>query len=234
MRSAILSDIHGNSAALKAVLAEVREEGIDDLIIAGDFSGYYYRVKEVLELLSPFRLLSVAGNHDALLCAMRAGNEAVRQKYAARYGSALTHALKELDEEEQRTLCALPETHEFIRAGKQIFLCHGSPWVNDEYVYPDAPQEKFDAIASLGHDIVIMGHTHYPLIRRVGKCAIVNPGSVGQPRDKGSSASWVIADFAKDTFEQRRTLFDAAEPIADATTFDPSLPYLVDVLLRKR
>ena len=82
---------------------------------------------------------------------------------------------------------------------------------------------------------MILGHTHYPFIKKAedGRM-IINPGSVGQPRDKNSSASWAIVDFMTGAVDLRRTRFKSQELIKEIEKRDPSLPYLKDVLVRKK
>jgi putative phosphoesterase len=69
----------------------------------------------------------------------------------------------------------------------RIFVCHGSPRdLLNEYVYPD--RGSYDNFVVVGADVIVLGHTHWPMLRRVGKTLIVNPGSCGQPRN-GTAAS---------------------------------------------
>ena len=67
MKVAILSDIHGNVFALQSVLDSILNKGIDKLIIAGDFVGYYFWPKEMFRLLGDYEVIAIAGNHDKML-----------------------------------------------------------------------------------------------------------------------------------------------------------------------
>jgi predicted phosphodiesterase len=129
-------------------------------------------------------------------------------------------------------LCGLPHPLEIALDSHRILLCHGAPWDNDEYIYPDAALEVFERCASGGHHLVVLGHTHHAMALRVGATAIVNPGSVGQPRDRRPGAAWALYDTATGEVFLRCEPY-ASERVADEARFrDPALPYLADVLTR--
>ncbi len=233
MKIAVLSDIHGNSIALKAVLAEMRACGVEHLFVLGDFVGYYYHPDEVLKLLLEFETTMIRGNHETLL------EEAMRDpekldELQGRFGSSFKFALERLSKQELEMLFALPEKREVEMGGMTFLLCHGSPWKNDEYIYPDAPEEKLRACADQGVDMVLLGHTHYPLLRTIGSKTLLNPGSVGQPRDAGGAACWAIVDTDTKRVELRRTPFDAEAVANEAHSIDPSNSFLAEVQIRKR
>lgn len=231
MQLALLSDIHGNATALEAVLSDVRNCGINQLLIAGDFVGYYSRADEVFDLLASWTWEGVQGNHDAVFDAFRTGN-GDRAEYRKRYGQAIDRTLRTLSPERSAMLAALPVTRELHMEGRHVLLCHGTPWQQDAYVFPTAPPATFARIAALGYDVVVLGHTHYPMVRQEGSTLIVNPGSVGQPRDVGALASWAVLDCTARAATIRRVRFDPVPVIADAHAHDPELPYLCDVLTR--
>lgn len=218
---------------MEAVLDDVRRCAIDRLLIAGDFVGYYHRADEVFAFLSSWVWDGVQGNHDAMFAARRAGADD-HDGYRKRYGHAIDRALETLAPDYSMLLVALPVTKELHLEGRRVLLCHGAPWQQDAYVYPTAPPETFARIAALQHDVVVLGHTHYPMVRREGSTLIVNPGSVGQPRDIGALASWAILDLTTCTATIRRVRFDPSATIADAQAHDPELPYLTEILTRTR
>ena len=234
MKTAILSDFHGNATALSGVLKEIRKEGLTKIFITGDFIGYYYQPDKIFKLLRSWEWEGVIGNHDAILRDFISGKNNQMDTYRTSYGRALDVAIKKLSKKDKQLLISLPERREITIDGKKILLCHGSPWRNDEYLYHDSPAEIFEKIASLGYDFVILGHTHHPLLKKVGRCIIVNPGSVGQPRDEGSNSSWAVADFATGVVNFRRTRFDPSKVIKEAEMYDPGLNYLKEVLTRKK
>ena len=78
-----------------------------------------------------------------------------------------------------------------------------------------------------------MGHTHYPFVKKIGKTIIINPGSVGQPRDEGGNSSWALVDFNTGEAVMRRTRFLVDELIKEININDPEISYLKEVLIRK-
>lgn len=231
MKLGVIADVHGNAHALEAVLQAAREADVSHLCLAGDVVGYYYEPARCLELLSGWSYDAVRGNHEDLLSAS-ADDLSVAVGVHARYGSGLAIAHDSLSASQASLLDAWPRTRELTFGTLRVLLCHGAPWDTDTYLYPDAPQEDFDRCAGTGADLVILGHTHYALDRTVGATRIVNPGSVGQPRDRRPGAAWMVLDGDTGACEWRREAYDAAPVIARARELDPHLPYLSDVLTR--
>jgi len=232
MKVAILSDIHGNSTALDLVLTEARRMGVEHLLILGDLIGYYYDIRGVLDLLSSWPRTVIGGNHEAWLARTRA-DAADAAAYLEKYGSALRVALEILTPAELDELSTLPARSNF-QAGETCFeLCHGAPDNRDRYVYPTASNSEL-ATCEIPGRIVLMGHTHYPMVSLRKNCILVNPGSVGQPRDIGGLAAWMIYDTSTGTFALRRCAYDTSALMTEARRRDPHLPYLSDILQRNR
>jgi len=233
MKFALISDIHGNAPALKRVLEEIKKQKIERIFIMGDFLGYYYDHDKVFQLLKPVKWQAVQGNHDAILSIFLAGNRRLMRNYRAQYGHSLDLALKILTKKQIATLINLPKTYELKIDGKKLLLCHGSPWDQNKHVYSDSHRKTFERIFKLDYDYVILGHSHHPFIKKQGKKTIINTGSVGQPRDQGSSASWFIADLKNQNIELQRTSFSPIQIIKKIEKNDPDNIYLKKVLSRK-
>jgi predicted phosphodiesterase len=203
-RIAILSDVHGNLPALRAVLGEVRAERVDAIWCLGDLVGYGAQPDECVELARAECDLLLAGNHDlAVAGALEIDDFSPSAAEAVRW--TREHARDETLE----LLAAL----EPVREDERIGLYHGSPcdpiW---EYVLSsDQAEQSFDAMAPR---VGAIGHTHVALRfgrsnggSAVGEQApagteldlstgewLVNPGSVGQPRDRDPRAAWLLID----------------------------------------
>ncbi len=231
LKLGLISDIHGNSRALSAVLDSARERGIEALCIAGDYVGYYYHPGEVIDLLAEWTCWRVQGNHERMLAALRVfpGEFGWLRD---RFGSGLLRALDELDDERLDELETLPERLAVAVGGRGILIAHGSPWDGDQYVYPDAPEAVWQELAACGADLVVLGHTHYQMQRRVANTLIVNPGSVGQPRDGRCGACWAAFDTETGECELLVETYDVDTVIAEAQRFDPDKPYLALILRR--
>jgi putative phosphoesterase len=228
----LLGDIHGNSLALRAVLEAAHRESVEALCVTGDYVGYYYHPREVLDLLDGWQTWRVRGNHEDMLASVLAdpsGLEAVE----ARYGHGLRRAIEQLTVAELTALTSLPASERIEIEGRRIVLAHGTPWDVDTYVYPDANEDIFSRLGEIDADLVILGHTHYRMQRRIGSLEVANPGSVGQPRDRILGAAWAAYDTTTGMCEQFIEVYDITAVQAEARAIDPGLPYLHDVLARR-
>ena len=231
MKLALLGDVHGNHFALEAVLAAARKYGVEQLLITGDLVGYYFWPGEVLELLAPWSSVVVRGNHEDMLVAARS-DPAFLSRVDARYGTGLRCAIEQLDAQQLDQLCALPHPLELDIDNCRILLCHGAPWDNDQYVYPDAQPAMLDRCAVQEFDLVVLGHTHYPMRHQIGKTLVVNSGSVGQPRNRKPGAHWAIFDTGDRSLQFHQEAYDSSVLVRECQQRQPELPYLADVLIR--
>tara|TARA_B110000211_G_scaffold227930_1_gene283424 strand:+ start:181 stop:876 length:696 start_codon:yes stop_codon:yes gene_type:complete len=231
MKLAILGDIHGNHLALKAVLNSASNEGVDKLLITGDLVGYYPFVREVLELLQDWNHIAVAGNHEVMF--KRAISDVTfLEMITKKYGSSIKIALETLSQEQINFLATMPIIMEFEISNRAIILCHGSPVDVDEYIYPDSDLSKLTWLDSHSSQIILCGHTHYPMLREMNSTTILNPGSVGQPRNGVRKAHWVLFDTTKNTFEFMLEEYDINSIIESVRVTDPTNLYLQKVLTR--
>lgn len=214
MRVALLSDIHANLLALEAVLEDL--PAIDGLWVLGDTVGYGPDPAGVLALLRDRAAVLVAGNHD-LAVATGQGLEAFNPVAAV---AARLHR-EWLSDEERAFLAALPR----IARPDGVTLVHGSlrdpVW---EYVWDT--RTAYASLELAETDVSCNGHTHVPavfalagdrvtstlgrgLVALEGR-VLVNPGSVGQPRDRDPRAAWAVLDTEARTVEFMRTDYDVA------------------------
>jgi putative phosphoesterase len=231
MKLALLGDVHGNHLALRAVLSAATRHGVEGLLVTGDLVGYYSWPKEVLEMLAPWSLHVVRGNHEVMLAPARQDPGYLR-RIDEKYGNGLRVALDSLVPAQLHWLENLPHPLRLELGGCQILLCHGAPWDMDCYIYPDAAVSLLERCASEGADIVILGHTHHAFQARCGRTLVVNPGSVGQPRDRQPGAAWALLDTATREVTPFRENYDIAQVVAHARLAQPAVPYLAEVLCR--
>ena len=223
MRCAIISDIHSNREALESVLAEIDRQGVETVLCLGDIVGYNADPEACVELVLDRAAATIRGNHDKAVAGLMdldwfnpAAREAALWNRGALRGGALDRVRR------------LPQGP--ISFGTSIVLCHGSPVDEDEYLLPGAP--LLDALRFLDEKmpearLCFHGHTHMPLAwsrDREGRPArkedmtrpveldpdrvyLLNPGSVGQPRDGNSRASFGILDTGRGTFTYTRVAY---------------------------
>ena len=128
-------------------------------------------------------------------------------------------------------LLNLPESTEISLGDCSFYLGHGSLDSVDEYLYPDADIVKLRENYS-SKKVTVFGHTHYPFIHSIDDKYLVNPGSVGQPRDIGGLACYAVLDLSNMAFIFKRKSFDIEQIIKAAKKTNPDLEYLWKIMSR--
>lgn len=219
MRVAALYDIHGNLPALEAVLREVRDAAVDEIVVGGDvIPGPMPRatVEAVLALDRPARFLRGNGERETL--ALRRGE--VPTTVPEAFHDLLRWTGAELSDEHAVTLEAWPETVRLAIPGLgDVLFCHATPR-NDHDIFTARTPESalLPLFEPTGADVVVCGHTHMQDDRRVGSVRVVNAGSVGMPFG-APGAYWLLLEPG--LVEPRHTRFDlgAAADRIRATTY---------------
>jgi predicted phosphodiesterase len=224
---ALISDIHANLPALRAVLADIdRRSDIDATYHLGDLTGYAPWPNEVVSLLQERGIPGIAGNYDSTVasdykhCGCRAVTPREEELSHLSYGWTRAH----MTADTKKYLGALPFRID-IRplgghvTGPTIFLIHGSQTLNTVYVTEDRPDSFLAKMAKdLGAgsgDIVCFGHTHKPWQRVVEGVRFVNTGSVGRPKDGDWRACYVLVsvDATDARVEFVRVEYDVEEAV---------------------
>jgi diadenosine tetraphosphatase ApaH/serine/threonine PP2A family protein phosphatase len=226
MRYLILTDIHANLEALEVCLADAGRRTYDETLVLGDLVGYGADPNAVVERVQGLKPLAIVrGNHDKVACGLE---QAEGFNSVAR--SAARWTLDILTPEHRVWLADLPQGPHDV--DDVIQICHGSPFDEDAYIF-----DELDAVRALklsSRPLCLFGHTHYPITFELsaegfdsigpsaaaftelkmkdGSKYLVNPGSVGQPRDGDARAAYAIADTA----ERRVELFRLTYPVEEA------------------
>ncbi len=176
MKVAIISDIHGNLAALEAF----PETGYDQLWCIGDLVDYGPNPHEVIQWVQKNAAVSVRGNHDHAV-----GFDVAPQCSPAFRGLAAVtkqYTMSSVSEQERDLLRKLPLHQEFAMGETSVYCVHAMP-SDPLFGYcaetADRWQQEIDRITA---DVLVVGHTHTPFIRKIGRTLVVNPGSLGQPK----------------------------------------------------
>lgn len=186
MKIGIIADIHSNIYGLKSVLEEIKDADI--ILCAGDITGYYTFVNEVFDEIRKRKTKLILGNHDAyLLGIIPVSKDPIIRK-------PLEYTKKNITPENLRYLRGIDSPSLGLEIdGIKIKMYHGSPWDEfEEYIYPN--HSNFERFKKINADLIILGHTHWPMVKKIGVRTIVNPGSCGQPRDNDRRASFAIFD----------------------------------------
>lgn len=202
-RVAALYDVHGNVAALEAVLAEVRAEGADLVVFGGDLAWGPFPRAAVERATSPgLPALYVRGNADRSVA--RPGDE------TPEWVAEVTEwCSARLDEEHRAFLLGQAESVTVAVEGLgDVLFCHGSPRGDEESLTFLTPEARLhEAVAGVGERVVLCGHTHMQFDRRAGDVRVVNAGSVGMPYEGAPGAYWAMLG---ETISLRRTDYDFA------------------------
>lgn len=238
MPTAVISDIHGNAEALKKVLDDIRERGIEKIVCLGDIVGYGPDPLECVDLVQEHCAWALMGNHDFGVL-----YEPTNFNATAEAAAFWTREQFDAEPDEQKRT----RRYEFLGSlkvrsvddlcgdGTQILSVHASPRrpIN-EYIFPDDVNDspdKIDAIFDRVDKIALVGHTHVPGVfsnepdfyppGEIGdepifkfiedEKAVINVGSVGQPRDLDPRASYVIlspgqVEFIRVEYDIRKTV----------------------------
>jgi diadenosine tetraphosphatase ApaH/serine/threonine PP2A family protein phosphatase len=236
MRYLVLTDIHANLEALDACLADADERRCDATLCLGDLVGYGADPNAVIARVQSLTPLAVVrGNHDKVACGLdqAEGFNAVAKSAARWTLNALTPA-------HRQWLADLPAGPHIV--DDLVEICHGSPFDEDAYIF-----DELDAVRALKTStraLCLFGHTHYPVTfelaedrfdtvgpaaagemrmpLRAGSKYLLNPGSVGQPRDGDWRAAYAIVDTTARIVDLFRLRYPVAE--AQAKILEAGLP----------
>ena len=194
MRIAVVSDIHSNKVALDAVLDDLPP--VDGIVCAGDVVGYNPWPAACLDAVRERTIPTVMGNHD------RAVATGTAFRFNSMAGAGVEHAREQLDDDAVSWLRDLPDTRTAFDG--RVKLVHGHPDDPDRYTYP----EEF-APSMLGdEDVLVTGHTHVQGHEIFDEGIVLNPGSVGQPRDGDPRAAYALLDLDDGSVAERRVDYD--------------------------
>lgn len=192
MKLGIVSDIHCNIAGLNEALRRIGD--VDRLICLGDSIWEYRFSNEVVALLRERDAAVILGNHE--------------EGFFGPHG-ARARARDGIDPDLMQWLAERPYRIELAIGGKRVLLVHSTPWEpRGAYVHPHSA--LLDRFGEADADIVLYGHTHEQLVRRVGRVLVVNPGSAGDARDNrnGRLLSCAVLDLAS----EEATVIDFPDP----------------------
>ncbi len=226
MRLAVIADIHANYTALQAVLADIDQQGVDEIINLGDFIDYGPRPEDVTRRLIERNIPSIIGNHEAAVIDPR-----VQESFAAHAYQSFQITRQMLSEQTVAYIKSLPR----VIIKHQLRFVHGVPpdSVHDYIIY-QSKHKLYYIFQSLAEPLAFVGHTHVlTLFSWDGEQAvasqlpqgetalekgykyIINVGSVGQPREHNKQAKYVIYDSRKQRLDVRFIDYDTARTAAE-------------------
>lgn len=240
VRVLLISDIHANYDSLKSILENTRN--YDEVVVLGDLVDYGPDPDLVLDEVRLTGAKIIKGNHD----------EAVGKNVDCRCGHELHDvseytrnriSMKKLSDNDRKFLGSLPEVLKTEVSGSLFVLVHGSlqqplygylyPWLSNEEICWSLQERKTYRLSTSRREcelpaaVFVVGHTHHQFLRRVGGAVVINPGSVGQPRDGDARASYAIYDttdgsvtFYRVKYDVEKVLSRLQELIDDKNVYD--------------
>ncbi len=196
-----ISDAHGNYIGLKKCINFLRKKEAEDIVFLGDAVGYFTDPNEAINLLITENVTCLLGNHDAMLIGQLDLDSQRDEIYK------ICETKKNIDKSFFPAISSWLPFRRIEIGPKRIICLHGSPWDPvGGYIYPNSDLANF---SSLDCDIVFMGHTHLPFIKKAGNITVVNVGSCGLPRDQGNLLSCALYNTVKDKIEIFRIFWDS-------------------------
>jgi putative phosphoesterase len=215
MRVAAIYDIHGNLPALEAVLEEIRQAEVDQVVVGGDVvPGPMPRetLRCLLDLNIPVQLIQ--GNGESAVLAQMAGKDPAALPEQAR--EAVRWTAEQLDFEAERLLSGWPKTLRLEIPGLgEVLFCHATPRSDTECFTRLTPEDRLLPIFEGPNvPVVVCGHTHMQFDRMIGRIRVVNAGSLGMPFGE-PGAYWLLLGPDVQLRRTSYNLTSAAERIRD-------------------
>ncbi len=225
MKIVIVSDIHGNFDALSAL-----PESYDELWVLGDLVNYGPDPAAVVDFVKSKAALVVRGNHDNSIGFRQDPRCSPRFREMAEATRQYTDSV--LSYGQKHFLRHLPMCLEMKRGDTWFYVCHAIP--SDPlfgYCEADSPQWLAE-VEKVSANAILVGHTHVPALRRVGKCVVVNPGSLGQPKTGSPEARYAVWEDGKFELKSYPYSFEATATKIQALPIDARVRDELSAILR--
>ena len=185
MKVVVISDLHANREALEAL-----PETYAELWVLGDLVNFGPDPASVVDFVRNRADVIIRGNHDQAIAYDQ--DPRCVERYRRMADFTRRYSASVLNKEQKQFLRTLPLQRKLRRQNTNFYLCHAMP--SDllyGYIPPDSPEWNRE-LRKLETDVLLVGHTHLPMMRRIGESLIVNPGSVGQPLSGKPDACYAV------------------------------------------
>lgn len=197
MKFAVLGDIHGNLHALKAILSDLKSQGITKYLIAGDLIADCNYPNEVLELIQTLDAIVIKGNREEYVLEYLEGLHP-EWDGVDQMASVVWTALQ-LTPQNISYLQSLPMQQSIEVNGTTISMVHGSPFNINEHLYEDSePERLVETVSVVNSQVLICAHSHRPWKKIVDQTLVLNPGAAGVHFNSQSGAEYAILEVTKD------------------------------------
>lgn len=197
MKILLLSDIHGNFPALKAIIAYFQDGFFAAICNCGDSTVYGPFPNETLHWLEANNVHSILGNTDRKIKKLLSGKSFKKPKKLEKR-IMYTWTADQLDLQSRIYLRSLDKSKTLQTRHSAICLFHGSPEHLNEFLFPDTDTTRFEELASsCPCPVIVTGHSHMPYHKQVGNTHFINPGSVGRMFDSNPASSCAVLTLNK-------------------------------------
>ncbi|ERJ11210.1 metallophosphoesterase family protein [Haloplasma contractile] len=232
MRFAVISDIHGNNVSLEAVIKDINTRDVDYILCAGDLVGYLPFPNEVIETIRNNRILAIQGNHDEYFATSHSLSETDvkhMSKEDIQSGASKIYTQLTLTDSNKRYLRELPKQLRLQFEHFNILMVHGSPRINNEYLYQESETVK-EVAKEYPEHVIICGHTHKPYHTVINNTHFINAGSIGKPKHGNSNATYVLVDIDGDSL--KTSIIETEYNVTAIVNEIKNNPYISDHLIQ--
>ena len=213
MKILIISDIHGNYHALDCVMKNVR---YDEMLCCGDIAVGYPFPEQCINAVKENCAHLCSGNGDYIISHDQRASDYIGKRYAhlaQDLNRSTELAAGSISEASMDYLRKLPRECRFVLDDISFYMNHTGPGMSHHrYLDPSLPFPELDKYyRDIEADVIFTGHTHIPYVKKIRDKILVNPGSVGEPRDGDPRASFAIFDTATGRLELGRLEYDISE-----------------------
>jgi putative phosphoesterase len=235
MRIAIISDIHGNSTALDAVLQDLEQQPpVDHLVVAGDLCLNGPRPRQSLEHVRALNCPVIQGNTDQEICTQTPHKGEKKR-------STVSWTREQIGPKGIDYLESLPFSHRISNPqGSDVLIVHANPLNLEDAIFPNAPETELEhLLGELDSDVGVLafGHLHIAYTRRWRHLLLVDVGSCGLPRDEDQRAAYAILDWQSNNWQAqiRRVPYDIQKVVKQLKTCGiPNIEKRIKILLETR
>ena len=199
---AFISDIHANAPALEAVWRDIDNQKPDLIYHLGDLVGYNPYPADAVDFIRTNNVPGICGNYDLAVAGSEPDPVAayLKEKISPAGRAAWEWTRDMISSRDADYLRTLPQRLDLNLDKVRLTLVHGSPENIREYLTPDVPDKRLNQLLGpTGSDAMLCGHTHLPMIKRLEAGLVINPGSVGKPKDGDPRAGYLLLTINKKT-----------------------------------
>jgi putative phosphoesterase len=211
---AVIADIHGNLAAMEAVIADLRDQAPDEVLVGGDLVGRGPDGSKVVQRIAELGWRGVRGNHEDYLLSFRRQRVPKKWLHTDEW-SASRWMAAELNDEDIDYIDTLPFSL-CAESASRVCLFHGSPKSHNDGLGPWSTDQQLEAhLRNIDGNVLVCGHTHRPMCRSLDDGLVVNAGAVGLPFNRDRRAQYAMLHVGADAcvVEYRQVDYDVARTI---------------------